>query len=254
MIDLTSLRGQGLSQIASIGAYVRRTEIGAWLMQQQGRKVATGPFSGMDLLEDVSWADGDIVPKLLGCYEEELHLVIINAVARNPTVVVNVGCAEGYYAVGFARLLPLARVVALDTDPKAQAICSRAAEANAVGDRLTVGGACTADGLRALIPQTGHTLLFVDCEGAETQVLNTSQVPELRKCDIIVECHDFLDRSITSTLTRRLSNSHSIENIIEGPRDPNRFPLLRHLASADRWLAVNENRPQMMNWLVCWAP
>jgi hypothetical protein len=252
MMDITNLRGQGLSQIASIGACVRRAEIAAWLVQHQGSKVATGPFCGMNLLEDVSWADGDLVPKLLGCYEEELHVAIINAVARSPSVVVNVGCAEGNYAVGFARLLRKARVVALDTDPKAQSICRRAAEANAVGDRLTVDGACTVEGLRTLISQTERTLLFVDCEGAEIQILDTSQVPRLSKCDIIVECHDFLDRSITSTLTKRLSDSHSIENVIEGPRDPNRFPLLRHLASADRWLAVNENRPQMMNWLVCW--
>jgi hypothetical protein len=253
MVDLSSLRGQGLSQIASLCSRVRRVEIAAWLAQQQGSKVSSGPFLGMELLEEVSWADGDLVPKLLGCYEEELHPAITNTVARNPAAVVNVGCAEGYYAVGFARLLPQARIISLDTDPKAQTICRRAAEVNAVGNRLRVGGPCRADGMRELVSESGPTLLFVDCEGAETQILDPLAVPELRRCDIIVECHDFLDRSITSTLSKRLSSTHHIENIIEGARNPNRFPLLRHLASADRWLAVNEDRPQMMNWLVCWA-
>jgi hypothetical protein len=104
-----------------------------------------------------------------------------------------------------------------------------------------------------LIGSPGRVLLFVDCEGAELALLNPAGLPELRTCDIVIECHDFIDRSITATLTQRFSNSHKVENIIEGPRDPNRFKCLRHLGSADRWLAMDEGRPETMNWLVCWS-
>ena len=54
--------------------------------------------------------DGDLPPKLLCCYEAELHPAIERAAARNPQLIVTIGCAEGYYAVGMARVLLAARV------------------------------------------------------------------------------------------------------------------------------------------------
>jgi hypothetical protein len=78
-------------------------------------------------------------------------------------------------------------------------------------------------------------------------------VPGIQGCDVIVECHDFLNSSITPTLQKRFAASHDVELISEGPRDPNQFPSLQRWQSTDRWLAVNENRPMTMNWLVCWA-
>ena len=251
--DINRLRGQVLWQSLRLSLSLRRAEITAALLEKEGRRVLSGPFSGMNLLDDVSWSDGDLPPKVLGCYEEELHGVITNAVGRNPSVVVNIGCAEGFYAVGLARLLPQARIFAFDIDPKAQAICRGAAQLNAVGDRVVVGGECTTDSLRKLVGPPGRALLFVDCEGAELAILNPAELPELRACDIVVECHDFINRSITTTLAQRFSNSHKVEHIIEGARDPNRFKCLRHLGSADRWLAMDEGRPETMNWLVFWS-
>jgi hypothetical protein len=74
-----------------------------------------------------------------------------------------------------------------------------------------------------------------------------------RGCDLIVECHDFPNSSITSTLQQRFAASHDVELISEGSRDPNQFPSLQRWQSTDRWLAVNENHPMTMNGLVCWA-
>lgn len=252
-VDLNGIRRQVFVQTLDSFLRLHRAEITAFLLQTQGHKVLSGPFSGMTLLDDVVWGDGDIAPKLLGTYEEELHSAIIKAAGRNASVVVNVGCAEGYFSVGLARLLPNARVFAFDINANAQAICRKAAEANGVGSRVVTAGACSIDALRKLIAQDGRVLLFVDCEGAELELLNPSLLPELRTCDIIVECHDFMNRSITSTLTQRLSSTHKIENIIEGPRDPNRFAFLRPLLATDRWLAVDEKRPETMNWLTCWS-
>lgn len=252
-VDLNSLRRQVFIQNLDSSLLLHRAEITAFLLQTQGHKVLSGPFRGMALLDDAVWSDGDIAPKLIGTYEEELHNVIIKAIARNVDVVVNIGCAEGFYAVGLARLLPNARVFAFDVNPKAQAICRKAVAANGVDNRVVVEGACSIDALRRLMTENGRMLLLVDCEGAELEFLNPSVLPGLRACDIIVECHDFLNRSITQTLRQRFLNTHTIEDIIEGPRDPNRFAFLRPLQSTDRWLAIDEKRPETMNWLVCWS-
>jgi hypothetical protein len=247
------IRDRGLLQIFSIGRQIRRTEIINALLRAHAGTVISGPFAGMSLLPEASWRDGDLPPKILGCYEAELHPAIVKASARNPKVVVNVGCAEGYYAVGMARLLPLARIYAFDSSPKAQDICKRAAVANRAGDRVVVAGKCEIELLRPVLQETGRCLLFVDCEGAEIDLLDDVRLPEILRCDMIIECHDCLNPLITKTLMTRFSASHDIENILEGPRDPNQFVSLRNWESLDRWLAVDEGRPVTMNWLVCWA-
>jgi 2-polyprenyl-3-methyl-5-hydroxy-6-metoxy-1,4-benzoquinol methylase len=244
---LAQLEGEGQRQAR------RRAEITSALFKAQGGNVLSGPFAGMTMLPEASWGDGDLAPKLLGCYEAELHPALAKAIARDPRKVINIGCAEGYYAIGMARALPQARVFAFDTNTTAQQICGRAAAANRVAARANVGGTCTFDILRDIITKDDRTLLLVDCEGAELQLLDPAQVPSIQGCDVIVECHDFLDPAITSTLRQRFAASHDVEVVMEGPRDPNQFPALQRWQSSDRWLAVNENRPMTMNWLVCWA-
>jgi protein-L-isoaspartate O-methyltransferase len=231
----------------------RRAKITNALFQAHDGSVVSGPFAGMKLLPEASHGDGVLSAKLLGCYEAELHPSIAKAVFRNPELVVNIGCAEGYYAVGIARLLPQARVFGFDIDPKGQDICNRTAVANDVADRLVVAGKCEIELLRPLTENTRLSLLFVDCEGDEVALLDQVHLPGLLHCDMIIECHDFLNPQTTKILKRRFSGSHDIDDVFEGSRDPNQFVSLRDLDSFDRWLAISERRPMTMNWLVCWA-
>jgi hypothetical protein len=80
-----------------------------------------------------------------------------------------------------------------------------------------------------------------------------ARLPEISRCDMIVECYDSLNPLITQIRKQRFSASDDIENISEGPRDPNRFASFRLWESLDRWLAIDEGRPSTMNRLVCWA-
>lgn len=213
-------------------------------------KVQTGPFKGMLILQASSWGDGDICPKILGTYEAELHSCLnIFSKAQFKTVV-NVGCAEGYYAVGLTRLIPRAVTHAFDISQAAQDLCRRNAALNQVQDRLVVGGLCTQEALRKILATSGQTVVVCDCEGGELELLNPAAIPDLRRCDILVECHDFVNRSISNTLIERFEASHRIDVIPEGPRDPNRFAPLRSMPSLDRWLAVCEFRPEFMTWML----
>jgi hypothetical protein len=47
-----------------------------------------------------------LIPKLLGCYEAELHGVIACALNTTYDTIIDIGCAEGYYAVGLALHFP----------------------------------------------------------------------------------------------------------------------------------------------------
>jgi precorrin-6B methylase 2 len=233
-------------------ARLRVREITNEIVRSAGLGVQSGPFSGMVLPARTSWVDGDLTPKVLGCYEAELHLAVRQAVERRPAVVINVGCAEGFYAVGLARLLPHAKVYAFDIHERARAVCREAADTNGVGERLRVDGACTAQRLMELAGDN-RVLIVLDCEGAEYDLITTEASHRLSKGDLLIEAHDFIVPDVTAILERRLSATHAVERIVEQSRDPNAFPALHDLSDLDRALAICEFRPGIMTWLAAWS-
>lgn len=228
----------------------RRGRLTASARQTFGARVVRGPFAGMVLPGEHSWLDGDALPKLLGTYEEELHSVIGSIIrGQGYDRVVNIGCAEGYYAVGLARALPRAIVAAFDIDDDAQNICRAAAGLNQVADRVSVSGLCTPALLQQeLRASKERALLLLDCEGGEFDLLRPDVVPDLSRADILVECHDCLDRRISPALLERFSATHSVSRIEQGARDPSQCGLLRNMGEFERWMAVCEFRPEVMHW------
>jgi len=222
------------------------------LVQAVGMKVQNGPFAGMLLPRQFSWGGGYLGPKILGSYEAELHTAVEKGIARKPDVVINVGCAEGFYAIGLARRLPKARVFAFDIDEAAQASCAAAAAENGVAEQVTVLGRCDAAQLMELTRGCRRALIVLDCEGGELELLSDDAVKALAHCDLIVELHDFVDRTITSTLTARLA-ARKVALVREGARDPSGIPLLSPIGSFDRALMVCEFRPELMHWMVSWG-
>jgi hypothetical protein len=75
-------------------AKYRATLIQNTVVQQCGPTVQAGPFHGMQFVAQS--AEGCHVPKLLGCYEAELHEHILAAARRDYASVINIGAAEGY--------------------------------------------------------------------------------------------------------------------------------------------------------------
>src|SRR5581483_9675541 len=146
-----------------------------------GRTVQSGPFANMVLSARASWGDGDMLPKLIGCYEMELHEAVARCVERQPDLVVNVGTAEGYYAVGLARLLPRAKVLAYDTAPLARDICLEAAILNDAHSRIAVAGACTPETLQNDLASSTNALLVCDAEGYERILIDPKHVPGLAR-------------------------------------------------------------------------
>jgi hypothetical protein len=247
-MDIAENKQLNLAKVFNITLSVRLHEITTLVYESTQGIVQGGPFRGMRLLRQKSWGAGEISPKLLGCYEAELIPSVIEAMAKKYPKVINVGCAEGYYAVGLARRMPLARIVAYDTSRAAQSVCKDNAELNGVAGRVAVRGECTRAALAEELADGVPTFIVMDCEGAEMLLLDPASVP-LEHCDILVECHDLFNPEITPTLLDRLSRTHSVERIEEGGRNPN-FPILRNQDSVSRWIAVCEFRSAPQHWLV----
>lgn len=230
---------------------VWRKQVEEFVYQQTRGMVQSGPFAGMQMTNATVWPDGALCPLLLGCHEQELHEVIEHEIARvaampNPRVV-NVGCAEGYYAVGLARRLPHATIWAIDVSSAALDATRKLAEANGVTN-IVIG-----DDLSQVFDVPD--LIVMDCEGYEIDYLDPERFPGITRAHIIVEVHNgFRDDGILENraqiILAKCQHLFSIVAVREGPRDPNEFAFLRHLTSLFRWLTVCENRPCMMGWFV----
>src|SRR3954451_14803740 len=122
--------------------YARQARVCSELIARDGAVVQGGPFKGLHLPRGV-W--GNPAPLFVGSYEAELHGLIEAVIAAQPVRVINVGCAEGYYAVGLARRLTDADVHAFDIDDEAQRVVRETAQANGVAERVKVAGKCTTD-------------------------------------------------------------------------------------------------------------
>jgi hypothetical protein len=183
----------------------------------------------------------DTPAKLVGSYERELHPVIELLASQQFQTIVNVGCADGYYAVGMALRCPGATVRAYEILEEQQASCRATAEANGVGDRILVDGECTAADLAAL---DREALVIMDCEGAEDTLLSSPML-----ATVLVELHDWEDKTLPARVLARYTNSHDVELIHSEPRATVDFPQLSFLSPADHELALFE-RYTPMEWAV----
>jgi hypothetical protein len=181
-----------------------------------------------------------LLPKIVGCYEAELHGILTQVISRNYDLVLNIGCSEGYYAIGLSLRLPNACVFAFDIDPLARQHCHKIASLNHVSDRVTIQGECTMDQLQELVGDS--TLIICDCEGCELQLLRPDSAPCLRACDLIVELHDCFDPCTSKVVTGRFAQSHDTVVLNRASRDPAVYPLLDGLTSYRQRLAVSESR------------
>ena len=232
-------------RILRVSARHRAQLVANTLVHFGGLAVRAGPFAGMTLPPMA--AEGCFVPKLLGCYEAELHPAIEAIQRRGHAHVINIGCAEGYYAVGLARLMPESRIWAYDTDETARAVCGRMAEANGVTDQITLGGTFGHDDF-ARFP-TGDTVVICDIEGAELDLLDPEKAPALAGFDIQVELHNKFEIPLNAGFIDRFTATHEIQRIQPSVRNIETYPELRDLEHLDQLLAFWEFRRGPNPWL-----
>ena len=215
---------------------------------QHGSSVLSGPFKGMKY---TGRAAGSLAtPKLLGSYEAELHPAIEAVLARSPDTVIDIGVAEGYYAVGLARRLPSARVIGYDIDADARNKCAAMARLNGLDQRIDIRGVCTHEALRESL--TSATLVVCDCEGCEFDLIDPVAVPELASADLVVELHDFSRAGLGQTLVSRFASTHDTEILPAVTKDPAHYPL-SDLSPTEQRLAVDELRHSPQQWVVMLA-
>lgn len=235
----------GLESTLRLLAKWRAQIIDRTIVARHGTTIQAGPFAGMHFVTRAS--EAGVAPKLLGCYEAALQPVVEEIVEAGFRRIVDIGCADGYYAVGLARRLPAAEILAFDIDPVARDHCAALAEANEVADRVTIAGEFRGEDFGRL--SGPDTLVFIDAEGAEDELLDPAAYPALTSLTILAECHDGLKPGLAGRIAERFAESHlvrRIEAILPSPALPSWFDKVSEL---DRLLAVWEWRNGPTPWL-----
>ncbi len=219
------------------------------LIEERGTVVQGGPFQGMAFADRS--VEGCHVPKLLGCYESELHPHILAAAERGYDAVINIGASEGYYAIGLARLMPNAQIYAYDTNTAAHAVCRELAVRNNVSHRVTIGSIFEGDDFERFADQ--RTLVFCDIEGGEAELLDPQRYPALRSMDIIVELHDGPRATPSVLIPQRFRDTHSVKMVPHGAGTMELPALFDSVSHLDQLLATWEWRAGPTPWAVLQA-
>lgn len=216
-----------------------------------GLTVLNGPFRGMKYPNQIAKCS-TFPPKIIGSYESELTYLIEEYCLKVPPRVIDIGCAEGYYAVGMALRCKDTEVWAFDTDPIAQEACFQMAKHNGVADQLHISGFCRPSDLVELC-RDSPALIICDCEGYESTLFTTENVHELSHCELLIEAHDFIDPGISPALisaftpTHHVSSIFSVDDIIKA--QTYQYEELAELPLPQRRALLAEHRPCVMRWL-----
>jgi len=223
------------------------------IRKRTGLIVARGPFKGMKYSEEMverlpPW------PRILGTYEQEIYACIEDTCSSTFTRVINVGAAEGYYAVGLLMRLPGATGVAFEASAAFRESIRDLASINGVADRLDVAGFCDVAALKEHMPPGEPALVFMDVEGHEKELLDPVAIPQLATAHVIVEVHEQEAPSVTKTLKSGFGTSHNIEIIQSRPRRladlPFTLPLIERLFMHRTYLsAMSEGCGRVMTWM-----
>tara|TARA_B100000787_G_C16186095_1_gene294733 strand:- start:148 stop:1026 length:879 start_codon:yes stop_codon:yes gene_type:complete len=210
--------------------------------------VLQGPMRGLEYVADAS--EGCLAARLIGCYEQPLLPFVEKAIQADYVNVVNIGCSDGYYAVGMARRMTKSKVWAYDINPAAQDACRELAKKNDVCDRIEVGALFSPENFAQFANE--KTLVMCDIEGAEQELLDPQLAPDLLGMDIIVESHECIIKGLTQTLVDRFSLTHEITLIQDtGQRQFSVLPKgYETWANLDQLVATWEWRSGPTPWMV----
>lgn len=216
-------------------------------VNENGLQVISGPFTGLKYPSLEAYGSA-LLPKLMGTYEHELHHLFEDLKIRKDYYqIIDIGAAEGYYAIGLTKLFPSAKFIAFESSEKARILLNNMAILNEVIDDIQLEKDCNTDSLKKVL-KPGKGLIICDCEGYELNLLDPNALPLLNNYDLLIELHDysFKGKTVAELMQERFEKTHSFKFINIRTNKP-----LEHLKNFNpEQLAkiADENRAYSIGW------
>ena len=213
--------------------------------------VRYGPFSGMTLSGDTWWGRSDLGSQCLGFYEPEVLDHIMSKPVGYYESFVDIGAADGYYAVGMLHAKLANEVYCFELAEAGQKAIKRNWEQNGSIGQLSVLGKAEYDTLELTINRAANpTLILIDIEGAEFDLLDHDTIELIRHCEVIVEIHHWIPdfQHNYERLLRDLARYFKIRRLPAKDREVNQMAELRCYTDDNRALLISERRPSLMRF------
>jgi len=217
--------------------------------------IRRGPFKNMRYSTFAS-TGSTLFPKLIGIYEHEIADIFEEAKKQHYEFFIDVGCAEGYYAVGMAKFGNAERVIAYDIDDYAKQLCGEMASINQV--QVEIRHELTAEELQNYpFDKAKRSFIMVDCEGFERKLFTNDNIKNLQNVECLIEIHDWCqyEKRTREILLNMFKDTHECK-IIEGIDDYDKaydykIEELMSFSIKERFKIFAEKRRRIGAWLYC---
>lgn len=213
--------------------------------------VQHGLMKGMHLSES-GWGQADKGAMILGLYEQEVSSAIAS-IDPQYNVLVDVGAADGYYGVGLLVNNRFSESFCFEASDDGRRILAKNALVNHVSDRVHIFGKADRDFYKAIPEEVlDRSVVVVDIEGQEFELLNTATFTVFQNSILIVELHDWFFNNADecrNNLLNAASKTHTATFITTGSRNLSAFEELSSWSDTDRWLICSEGRGRLMTWV-----
>ena len=227
---------------------------GLALRGRQCTRIKSGPFAGMRYGPNAVCSS--LLPKLLGTYEKELA----GFIGQFPVfdLAIDVGAAEGWYAVGLLYRHKTRAVVAFELGEEGRKICRENAERNGVAGQIEIRGGCAAGDLQLLLracrEKRQRVLIISDCEGFENELFSGETLKLRGQAWLMIETHglqtpiNLMQKFGASHAVTRIQRARRLRSDIELPPG-GWLPWLLKIPFLPR-LLMSERRGPGNEWLV----
>ena len=217
------------------------------IVVRSGKKILSGPFRNIHFdIPNFNTA------MMLGTWEKELHTILADFKPLGAFICI--GAAEGYYAIGLAKLHKQTIVYAYESQQAYRSFLIKNAQRNSVKN-IIIDGMCEINHLYEVLDKNlGTPLILCDIEGGEIDLLDLDKIPQLSDAFILVEVHEMYVENCEKKLLSRFRSTHSAV-VIEGKKRmvndlPKELNFLKYFVPENRIIRLmEEGRPYPMNWI-----
>lgn len=214
--------------------------------------VRYGPFRGLKLERDTWWGRLDLGSQCLGFYEREILNYIDCIQPGDFSTFIDIGAADGYYAIGMLKSRKIRKAICFEQSEKGREAIRKNWQCNGSERVLEIFAEANPMTICAL-PQAdlSGSLVLVDIEGAEFDLLVEQSLKALKSCTIIIEIHNWIDDfpARYAAFLRNAAKHFVIEILAPVERFTTSIPELRDFTDDNRLLLISERRPCLMRFL-----
>jgi|TARA_B100000795_G_scaffold260913_1_gene237218 hypothetical protein len=223
------------------------------IILEHGHQVAYGTFKGMKLSKNTYWSKNDIITHILGVYEKHVLKKIIEFSKKGNYPFIDIGAADGYFAIGMAFSETFKKIYAFEIDEEGRRSLNRNIENNLCKDKVVVDIEANFETLKEIVDKNKSAVILIDIEGSEFDLLDDNLLQLLSNCYIVCELHPTLSANGFEKQNMLINNAKAFFDVSIIQREsysPNKFSELNEFTDEERLIAFGEGRENNMNWLI----